>query len=227
MMLPQHRLAAFTAAFVPISLKASIVVTTANVTTPDLATSITFDLASGAVATTLDTSTTLTSNGFFLDFYSHSESGKPQLHGAPGTSQVMVETRSPTAGGFPSQFAVRLGEGAAINGTANWSDAGASGLLSKPGFVPTFPAGTRGYAGLRIPSGPGFQYGWADISYNADLSVTLHGFAVETTVDQTIQAGAVPEPAESAFAAAMAAGSLAAFQARRRIRARRAATSRS
>ncbi len=77
--------------------------------------------------------------------------------------------------------------------------------------------GTHGYLGLRVePTVSAFKYGWAEISYNVDGSLTLYGFAVQTdgTSINTGQTSAVPEPAETGLVAALLAGGVAVWRRR-------------
>ena len=71
---------------------------------------------------------------------------------------------------------------------------------------------TSGYVGLQLSNN---DYAWALIERHADNSFTLFSMAYDNT-GAPINAGAVPEPADSAFAAALLAGSLAAYRARQR-----------
>jgi len=75
-----------------------------------------------------------------------------------------------------------------------------SPVLSGP-FQPGGVAG-RGFLPIRLDAGGGnFHYGWVDYQPSADgLSATIFGHAYETGNNVPILAGAVPEPAESAFA---------------------------
>lgn len=197
----------------PMSLKASIFYTSAGATT-FTTTPVSFAIDSGTFGPGV--------SGNFFDLATGNN--KPSLN-PHGTGEIILTSQ--TGGGFGASenFAVRLGAGETIDSSAPWGSG--SGYLSKPGYAGTINSGDRGYLGLRIANGGGYNYGWADISHNADESVTLHAFAMETTVNTPILAGAgvtaVPEPAETAFAAAVAAGSVAAFRARRRMQSRRAA----
>jgi len=79
-------------------------------------------------------------------------------------------------------------------------------------------AGTTGYVGLRIGAGGSdYRYGWAQISYNNDRSLSLHDFAYEQSINTAINAGAgaIPEPSTYAALAGLLAGG-AAFYAKRR-----------
>jgi hypothetical protein len=85
-----------------------------------------------------------------------------------------------------------------------------------------WPAGTTGYVGIRVPNGGDVNYGWAQISYNSDKSLTIHDFAYEQTINTAISAGAIPEPSAYAALAGLLAGSAALY--RRRQQKRAAAT---
>jgi hypothetical protein len=117
--------------------------------------------------------------------------------------------------------AVNFSTGANLDASSPWLTSGGGGFLNKPGYPTSFPAGTRGYVGLRYGSGTDWNYGWADVSYNADQSLTLHRFANETTLNLGIQA--VPESG-AGVAGALVAGTLGAWKARERfLRSRRSA----
>jgi hypothetical protein len=219
---PHHGLRLLALAALPVSLKASIFYTSAEATA-----SGTTPLDFAPVQFAIETGTYEPGTygaGFSGNFFSITAvnlgATKPGLV-SNGSGQIISLSQD------SSDFAVRLGAGVNIDSSASWT----SGLsfLSKPGYPGTFNAGDRGYVGLRLGnlSVLGWNYGWADISHNVGGSITLHSFAMETTVDAPILAGAgvtaVPEPAETAFAAAVAAGSVAAFRARRRMQSRRAA----
>ena len=116
--------------------------------------------------------------------------------------------------------AVNFSTGANLDASSSWLTSGGGAYLNKPSFSTSFPAGTRGYVGLRYGSGTDWNYGWADISYNADQSLTLHRFANETTLNLGIQP--VPESG-AGVAGALVAGALGAWKARERYAKRRSA----
>jgi hypothetical protein len=111
-------------------------------------------------------------------------------------------------------YAYKLSAGAGINETL-LSFYAAPGYL-RYGSGGFWSQGDRGYVGLGLVVSDQKYYGWADVSYNADSSLTLYGFAYENVANTTIQAGAVPEPADAALVGALVAGSAAAFAARRK-----------
>ncbi len=82
----------------------------------------------------------------------------------------------------------------------------------------TYPwnPGDRGYLGLEFtPTGnTAPNFGWAEVSHNADQSVTLYNFAYEDT-GGAIAAGAVPKPSTLAEAAVLGAAGLLAWRRRR------------
>ncbi|HTI70530.1 MAG TPA: hypothetical protein VMF06_11230 [Candidatus Limnocylindria bacterium] len=193
-----NRLGLFIATAVPFTLDAGVVITSPEVSTTTPGT----DSLPFLVGVPGGTGFTYTLN------YSFGNGAKPQAS-AEGAATLSNDG----AGAL-----VKYSLGNTIDSTATWQSAG---NLYKPATdtdpaLGYFPPGTRGYLGLQIPNGGGFNYGWADVSHNADSTLTLHRFAVETDLNQPIAAGVVPEPS-SAFAAALVAGSFAAFRARRRL----------
>lgn len=76
--------------------------------------------------------------------------------------------------------------------------------------------GTTGYLGLELNSGANF--GWVQISYNADKTLTVYDFAYESSGGSILAgagAAAVPEPTTTAALAGLLAGSTALFAKRR------------
>jgi hypothetical protein len=80
------------------------------------------------------------------------------------------------------------------------------------------PLPSNGFLGLRFGDGLGnFNYGWAEISIDANADVTLSRFAYDTVVNEQILAGqtsSVPEPSSAALLVLGAAG-MAAYRKRR------------
>lgn len=83
-----------------------------------------------------------------------------------------------------------------------------------------------GYVGVQlndVGDGPtDFYYGWIRMTYDKTAqTVTLHDFAYQSTQNVAINAGAVPEPAETGLLAALGAGGLATW---RKLRQKRKST---
>lgn len=148
--------------------------------------------------------------------------------GADGGTPTAEKPRiAPVAGGVLSavspgnKHAVRLGPGATIGVGDNWYAGGDS-------FLEHLDAGAwqgtngEGYIGLRLAQGGSdYLYGWALLDYRDDTNqLTLKSFALETALNQPIQAGssvsAVPEPDHAMALSALLAGS-ALLRSRRRV----------
>jgi len=116
-------------------------------------------------------------------------------------------------------YAQKFSSGSPIDGSS--FTVGPSLYLSKNGHGPWAADGTVGYLGVQVQ---GSDFGWIEVSYNTDSTLTLISAAYDNT-GAPIAAGAtsVPEPAESAALAALLAGSLLAFKARQRRKAQKAA----
>ena len=113
-------------------------------------------------------------------------------------------------------------------GSAGWqSGSNYANNLNEPGYPWNPTSGSiTGYVGVRlddIGNGPEqYYYGWLRMTYNKDAnSVTLHDFAYQNTQNVAINAGAVPEPAETGLLAALGAGGLATW---RKLRQKRRST---
>jgi PEP-CTERM motif len=213
---------------------AIIVFTGGNATTASNS-SVTFNMVTGAVGTAdpgMDFALRFLSSG------TSSASARGEAIGANGVGLLALA-------GFP----LRLPPGANIGGAAGFQNVGilarrfnsfrqftttfptSLGGFSTSLFTTLVPVGTgnwqldrvgqgQGYLGLKFLIGASVHYGWADISVNPDLSVTLHSFAYESCADQSINAGQttngatcsdapVPEPHSAALLAMGAAGLLA------------------
>ncbi|ADE53084.1 hypothetical protein [Coraliomargarita akajimensis] len=109
-------------------------------------------------------------------------------------NRVMVETAI--------NWVQQLSSGALIGPAGNF-DFGSNYL--RVSFNGTLGYGNftgRGFAGFQFEATGGTtHYAWADLEVAADgSSITVHGWAYETTANTAIQAGAVPEPAHAAGA---------------------------
>lgn len=106
-----------------------------------------------------------------------------------------------------------LDEGESIG--SNLTFAGSGGWINKDGTNDAnWAAGSSGFLGFRFISEGVLHYGWAQITYGADQSLTLHDFAYEASANTAIPAGAVPEPATSSALAGLLAGSALLFSRR-------------
>ena len=59
--------------------------------------------------------------------------------------------------------------------------------------------GESGYMGLRFESDNGTHYGWLHMTVGPQNYMTVHDWAYETTPDEGIVAGAIPEPSSGAL----------------------------
>jgi hypothetical protein len=142
----------------------------------------------------------------------------------PGEPSIVGVANSGAAAGYLGalySYSSVLTVGATVNNSRTFFSSSHLAYGSTGEWDP----GDRGYLGLRIDSG-GIKYGWADVSYNANNSLTLYSFAYENS-GASIAAGVVPEPATTGAMAAILAGAVGAFEARRRRKAARLAEAQS
>jgi len=102
----------------------------------------------------------------------------------------------------------------ALGTTIDASNVGTSTLAiinRNAGNDAQWAAGSSGYFGFSIINGADTFYGWAQLTYGSDKSLTLHDFAYESTPGAAITAGAttsaIPEPSTYAAMAGLLAGS--------------------
>jgi hypothetical protein len=207
----KHRLGLLTVSVLPASLHSAVVIYSPNLTITEPA-SIYFSPSSGEFNVT----SAVAADGVVLSYFK----GGTYVGGQSPTVEVAYYLSS-DSGANTANAAVNFLYGATIDATAQWLPNGSGAVyLDKPGYSTSFPAGTRGYVGLRYGAGTDWNYAWADVSYNADQSLTLHRFANETTLNLGIQA--IPESG-AGVAGALVAGALGAWKARERYAKRRQA----
>lgn len=174
--------------------------------------------------------------GSTVDFKNGIFGGTGLLVNYPIEDQVDLYARTgganatATDGGADGQLTrFEIGDPIGVGGGgAGWKTLGNyANNLDQIGYPWNPPSGSiTGYVGVRlddIGNGPEeFYYGWLRMTYNKDAqTVTLHDFAYESTQNVAIQAGAVPEPAETGLLAALGAGGLATW---RKLRQKRRST---
>lgn len=128
-----------------------------------------------------------------------------------------IESRANSAISLtPGLFAQRHGENETIDDSLFWSGTAAVAELEDEGDGPWSGVEGQGFLGLRLERpGNQYNYGWARISYSdVNNSLTLHNFAIETTLDKAIVT-AIPEPGSAALLALGAVG-LVAYRQRRK-----------
>jgi hypothetical protein len=181
---------------------------------PTLTSHTTFDGADFFLSFGADTSANARALGYSPD--------KPMVDGVFNTGAYnSVAIKPIIEGTVPIPFTLKLDTGFAINATTGgWYE---GGFLSMPPPIGGFWfAGSTGYLGLQIQvPGENANYGWAHVSYNKDLSLTLHDFAYANAGEaiaagQTGASGAVPEPSTYGALAALVAGSTILFARRRK-----------
>jgi len=206
----KQRLGLFAFSVLPASLHSAVVIYSPNLTITEATQTIGFNLESGEA--------TIGANPSGRSFgLSYSNLDKPRI-GSVGDAGAEIAYNVVPSDPVPALMAVNFSAGATID-AASFIGPNTPNL-NKPGVASGFPPGTRGYLGLRYGAGGDWNYGWADVSYSADKSLTLHRFAHETALNLGIQA--VPESG-AGIAGALVAGALGAWKARERFARRRGA----
>ena len=161
-------------------------------------------------------------NDFFLCFGQPAQLtsktvAKPQIRGGSNASGIGY-----IANAAGSNFVANLSLNSSVASAIALSTTTSTGNLNKPVVVSNadtgarqndanWAPGTTGYVGLELGSG----YGWVQVTYGFDQSLTLHDFAYNPGGDIAIgQTAAVPEPATYAAIAGLLAGSAALYRRR-------------
>lgn len=160
------------------------------------------------------TNPTITSPSFYLWFrYS---GGRPEWVSndfafPPGPHRVFdgVNNSVAVSGNYVALLPFGTTIDSSLSLTSNYKPFRTNGTNGSP-----WVAGTTGYIGVEFNTNTTPLFGWVNISYNADQSITVHNFAYESS-GGAIAAG-VPEPAAAAAIAGLLAGSAALFAKRRK-----------
>lgn len=163
-----------------------------------------FDLDQSSAGPNYAALTPFAGDDFFLGFDDNVSMRKPY-----------VSTRSGAEVLRAGSYAARLSLDDSISGSGSWTQ-GNYIFLAYYGDGP-WGGGAEGYLGLRLSDGSGgFNYGWASVDFDDGNSITLRDFAINTTTNETITAGAIPEPAALGLLLGGVAGAVAMAGRRRR-----------
>lgn len=206
-------MAASSASAAPVAFDPSDITITASSTANG---QLWFDPQTGyaGLSQTEGTTGTLANFSIFLQ----SSGAKPQFY--PPSNGTQVGQVAHNASNYAPRFSLGTGISAA---SATFNNTGAT--MHDTSTTTTYPwnPGDRGYLGLAFPAnaatGGGaavgtLLYGWAEVSYNANQSLTLYRFGYDNAGGSSV-AGAVPEPGSLAATAALGAAGLLAYRRRR------------
>lgn len=159
---------------------------------------------------------TITSPSFYLFF--RYNSGGPEWvsnDGAVSPGRVFDGNNNAVAQTGISNTVRDLALGTTIDGSlnlgSNYSRINRSGINDAQ-----WAPGTTGYIGVEFNTNTSPLFGWVQLSYNLDQSITVHDFAYESS-GGAIGAG-IPEPATTVALAGLLAGSAALYAKRRRTK---------
>lgn len=138
-------------------------------------------------------------------FYSDGLTVKPKIMGFGGNHISIT----------PYGYATYFAEGATIGSETTPYQGVVVDINFLHSAYSDWASGTRGFMGLIVDAGTDPKYGWAEIEFETNNTLTLYGFAYEDS-GAPITAGAVPEPATVGLLAALAAGSAAVYARRRK-----------
>jgi hypothetical protein len=114
-------------------------------------------------------------------------------------------------------FAYQLSAGALVDATT--TNAASAAIHDGNGWGTShWVAGDSGYLGVTFQDNIAeTHYGWIDLTYGLDLSLTVNGFAYESIAGQGITAGPIPEPSTAGLITALLAGSATLYRRRRSV----------
>lgn len=161
---------------------------------------------------TISTSEVVSGQDFSLN-YSGSSPSKPQIVASTGDGSI-------SAFGSPvTNNARQLAPNAIIDASAFNSSTSSASIYDPNNStgVSEWQPGETGYLAVRfITGGTDAHYGWIDLTFGNDQSLTVNGVAYESTTGQAIVAGVIPEPATVGLVTALLAGSAALYRRRQK-----------
>lgn len=144
--------------------------------------------------------------------------------GLTGNPSILVNKGKAESPSFVTTNGMQLvGTSLALNLPANTeigvSLSFAATLFTDNGTSPSlgeWDANQTGYVGFRVPNGVDFNYGWIEMTTGNSrvFNATIRGWAYESNLNESIQAGAIPEPATSLLSLG---GAMLMFLRRRRV----------
>lgn len=130
-------------------------------------------------------------NGSVPEFRIEFDGVNPENPRMVNTNFVPIAVSNELSGEGLRQFALNEVIGPSVS--IDWAG---QGFMEQVSGTTIWDTNTQGYAGFRVDVGGGnYNYGWALLDYDdAGNAVELIAFAMESEVNTSIQAGAVPEP---------------------------------
>ncbi len=192
---------------------AAVVYTDATATIPFNAGTISLDLGDGFGGQgAISTSEALPGHDFSLN-YSASDPAKPQIVASASDGAI-------SSFGSPVTNNARQFASDATIDASLFNSSTTSTVIYDPNSstgISEWQPGETGYLAVKfVTGGSDTHYGWIDLTLGNDQSLTVNGFAYESTGGQAIVAGAVPEPATAGLVTALLAGSAALYRRRQK-----------